>query len=47
MASNSGIAVFAMQNLRNKMGDIEVNAENIMTIAEMTSGDQHAICSEL
>ena len=36
MASNSGIAVFAMQNLRNKMGDIEVNAENIMTILKFT-----------
>ena len=32
MASNSGVAARAMTSLREKMGNIEVNAENIMTI---------------
>ena len=32
MASNPGVAARAMKSLREKMGNIEVNAENIMTI---------------
>jgi hypothetical protein len=32
MSVDTGVAARAMQSLREKMGNIEVNAENIMTI---------------
>jgi regulator of RNase E activity RraB len=36
MADNTSVEATAMISLRNKMGDIEVNAENIMTILKFT-----------
>jgi regulator of RNase E activity RraB len=36
MGDKSGVEAIAMLSLRNKMGDIEVNPENIMTILKFT-----------
>lgn len=36
MADNTNVEAIAMISLRNKMGDIEVNPENIMTILKFT-----------